>query len=148
MRPVTAYLAARQLSLSYFALKRNNFATTVKPKNTCKLKKLKLFFLSPINIAQYCAICIIWYFFKSSLGVSPGDHQAWVIHVISPISLKLGPIFCQFILLLNRYKLSHVKSLISFIHESYHYSYRERVSLRASERYGVKNESMKTTSGS
>ena len=44
MRPVTAYLAARQLSFSYFVLKMNSFATTVKPKNTCKFKKLKLFF--------------------------------------------------------------------------------------------------------
>ena len=39
-----------------------------------------------------------------------------------------------------KYRSLHVKSLISFLFTSFLIPYRERVSLRASEQYGIKNE--------
>ena len=41
MHPVTIYLAVKQPSVPYFALKMDNFALIVQPKSTCKLDKLK-----------------------------------------------------------------------------------------------------------
>ena len=44
------------------------------------------------------------------------------------------------IIFVHIYRLLHVKSLISFLFTSFLIPYRERASLRASERYGIKNE--------
>ena len=53
MRPVTIYLAAKKLSVSYFALKMDNFALIVQPKSTCKLDKLKRRIQILGSIAQF-----------------------------------------------------------------------------------------------
>ena len=52
MRPVAIYLAAKQLFLSYFALKMDNFALIVRPTSTCKLHKLK----KKIVAYKYCTV--------------------------------------------------------------------------------------------
>ena len=53
MRPVAAYLPAKELSFSYFALKMNNFAIIVEPKTICKLDKLKHYFFVA---CKYCTV--------------------------------------------------------------------------------------------